>query len=317
MYKQPVVSVIIPSYNHALYLPQRIESILNQTFEDLELIILDDCSSDASQDVIRDYTVRSPKIRAFYNQENSGSTFFQWQKGLELAKGKFIWIAESDDFAEESFLEKLVTILESDSAIALAYCNSTIVNEYNQPLGTTADWKNVSFTTSHWSEDFVATGQAELDAYLSKTCTINNASSVLFRKEALLRAGGVDTSYRYTGDWLMYQKLCLQGNIAYLSACLSNYREHSSNASKKSTIDSKDLLERQQCFAFVFAKISDPKEKAAMLKVASTELAALTYNLLRRNYKPMLFLTYAKRISTIDKVYYFKAQWLAFKSLTR
>ncbi len=317
MDRLPKVSVIIPSFNHAQYLPQRIESVLNQSFTSFELIILDDCSTDNSQEVINQYVANFSQVSAFFNKENSGSTFFQWQKGLELSKGEYIWIAESDDFAELDFLKKLVTVLESNPSLVLAYCNSTIVDEHNQPLGTTAEWKNASFQTTHWSEDFIVAGQTELDNYLSKTCTINNASSVLFRKKAMLSAGGIDNSYRYTGDWLMYQKMCLQGGISYQAACLSNYREHSNNASKKSNNDSRDLLERQRCFAFVFNKIASLEAKSEMLSIASRELAALTYNLLRRKFKPVLFIKYIRQIRSVDNTYYFQAQWLALTHLTK
>src|SRR5207342_2166753 len=81
----PEVSVIIPNYNHAVYLEQRIESVLNQTFQDFELIILDDCSPDNSRDVIDQYRVNSKVSHIVYNSINSGSTFKQWQKGIELS----------------------------------------------------------------------------------------------------------------------------------------------------------------------------------------------------------------------------------------
>ena len=91
------VSVVIPNFNHALYLKQRIESVLNQTFQNFELIILDDCSTDNSKEVIERYK-NHPKIsKIVYNEENSGSVFRQWIKGIKLSTGKYIWIAESDD----------------------------------------------------------------------------------------------------------------------------------------------------------------------------------------------------------------------------
>ena len=303
----PKVSVIIPSYNHAIYLPQRIESILNQTYADLELIILDDCSPDNSQEVISSYAAAHTNIKTVFNEQNSGSTFFQWKKGLALAKGEYLWIAESDDFAEPTFLAELVPLLEADASIAMAYSNSTIVDEHNQPMGTTATWKNASFRTNRWNEDFLTDGRIELDNYLSKTCTVNNASSVVFRKKAMLNAGGVDTSYRFTGDWLMYQKLCLQGRIAYRAACLSNYREHTNNASKQDS-DSRALLERQKCFAFAFDKGLSAIAKQEMLKMAPREFAAILYNLLRRTWKPKLLLSYIGEICAVSISYYGQIQ---------
>lgn len=93
------VSVIIPNYCHARFLNQRIDSVLNQTYSDYEVIILDDCSTDNSREIIESYR-NHPKIsHIVYNEKNSGSTFIQWEKGFELARGEYIWIAESDDVA--------------------------------------------------------------------------------------------------------------------------------------------------------------------------------------------------------------------------
>jgi len=88
------VSVIVPNYNHAEFLKQRIESILNQTYTDFELIMLDDFSTDNSSEIIDDFTARFLNIRSYYNKDNSGSPFAQWDLGVNLAKGEFIWIAE-------------------------------------------------------------------------------------------------------------------------------------------------------------------------------------------------------------------------------
>ena len=101
----PLVSVIIPSYNHEKFLKERIDSVLNQTFQDFELIILDDLSPDNSREIIESYRAHPKVSQIIYNEKNSGSTFFQWNKAvLSLAKGEFIWIAESDDVADPKFL---------------------------------------------------------------------------------------------------------------------------------------------------------------------------------------------------------------------
>ena len=99
------VSVIIPNYNHKDYLRQRIESVLNQTFRDFEVIILDDASTDGSKDILEQYANHNKVTQHIFNYVNSGSVFKQWIKGIQLAKGDYVWIAESDDFADVHFLE--------------------------------------------------------------------------------------------------------------------------------------------------------------------------------------------------------------------
>ena len=91
------VSIIVPNYNHEKYLDERIQSILNQTYQDFEIIILDDCSTDNSKFVIEKFRNNEHVSHIVYNEQNSGSTFKQWERGFELAKGELIWIAESDD----------------------------------------------------------------------------------------------------------------------------------------------------------------------------------------------------------------------------
>ena len=88
-----MLSVIIPNYCHARYLKERIESILAQSYQDFELIILDDCSTDNSREIIEQYR-SNPRVKHIvYNEQNSGSPFVQWQRGFTLASGEYIWIA--------------------------------------------------------------------------------------------------------------------------------------------------------------------------------------------------------------------------------
>lgn len=136
----PVVSVVVPSYNHAQFLEQRLESILNQTFQDFELIILDDVSPDHSREIIENYRNHPKVSQIIFNEKNSGSTFFQWNKAiLEIAKGDYIWIAESDDVAEPNFLECLLDGIQSKSDINIAFSQSTRMNKDGEITG---DWLN-------------------------------------------------------------------------------------------------------------------------------------------------------------------------------
>src|SRR3954470_8154701 len=103
-----MISVIVPNYNHSRYLKKRIESILNQTFQNFEIILLDDCSTDKSREIIEQYRNHPKVSHIIINERNSGSTFRQWDKGLQYAKCDWIWIAESDDFSDKYFLSTMV-----------------------------------------------------------------------------------------------------------------------------------------------------------------------------------------------------------------
>lgn len=315
---RPLVSVILPNYNHARFLPRRIESILNQTYQPIEVLILDDCSPDNSREIIREYAAQDARIELLFNERNSGTTFKQWEKGLAWAKGKYVWIAESDDYAETEFLTELVPLLEADDAVVLAYANSLVVDEHDQADGTTADWKDERYHTNHWSIDHVVEGKQEVERYLARGCTINNASAVLFRRSSLVAAGGVDASFRYAGDWLMYLKLALQGRLAYRGACLSNYREHSSNASKKSLHDGSQYFERQRCFAYLYNTHTMSKTATQQLvTTASTEFMALAYDLLRRTWRPKLFANYVRRMAAASLPFYLRIQSQFVRNMLR
>ena len=93
-----LVSVIIPNYNHAAYLRQRIDSVLNQTYRNFEVVILDDCSSDHSREIIESYRESERVTKIIYGDKNSGSTFEKFERVISVESGEFIWIAESDDF---------------------------------------------------------------------------------------------------------------------------------------------------------------------------------------------------------------------------
>src|SRR5262245_42246739 len=123
----PKVTVVIPNYNYARYLPRRIESVLGQTFGDFEVLLLDDASIDESREVIARYA-GDPRVRTIFNDRNSGSTFKQWNRGFREARGEYIWIAESDDYADLSLLAKLVDRLDGHPSVGLAYCQSWVVD---------------------------------------------------------------------------------------------------------------------------------------------------------------------------------------------
>jgi glycosyltransferase involved in cell wall biosynthesis len=117
------VSVIIPNYNHARFLPRWIESVLRQTFPDFALILLDECSTDDSRSILSKYA-DDPRVRIEFSEVNSGSPFKQWNKGVGFARGEYIWIAESDDYADLKFLERLSAALRAEPTTAFAYCRS-------------------------------------------------------------------------------------------------------------------------------------------------------------------------------------------------
>jgi len=221
------VSVIIPNYNHANYLKQRVDSVINQTYQDFELIILDDCSTDNSQEVIEQYRTNTKITHVVYNQANSGSPFIQWKKGIDLAKGKYIWVAESDDYSDPAFLEKIMAKMAIEPEAVICHSNSYIIedekfNEDNKP----SSYYNKLFNTDRWSGDFVNDGKQELINYMGGFCTIINASSCVFLKSAFPHQNNDLYKFKYCGDWLVWIEMLVKGRICFISEPLNYFRIH-------------------------------------------------------------------------------------------
>lgn len=232
----PKVSVIVPNYNHANYLRQRIDSILNQTFQDFELILLDDCSTDNSVEILNEYAKHPKVTQLVCNETNSGSTFRQWNKGLALAQGEYIWIAESDDFANLDFLEVLLSKITKSQDVTLAYCASNLVDKEGVLLGNTYFY-TTTLHENRWLTDFENEGKAECYKYLFCQNTIPNASAVLFSKNKYLQTSGGDSSFRLCGDWkLWFEMLMQEGNILYVAATLNSFRQLESAQKKYNTL---------------------------------------------------------------------------------
>ena len=233
----PKVSVIIPNYNHARYLPQRIESVLNQTFTDFEVLILDDCSPDNSQEVINAYATRDTRISVHLNEKNSGSTFAQWNKGVDLAKGEYIWIAESDDYCEPTLLERLVPLLDANPNVGIAFAQSAIVDENGKLINSFNENYKFIYKSDRWENDFIAIGSKEVADYLIFSNTIPNASGALMRKKVYEAAGGAEIGWRLNGDWFFYVKMLLRSDLAYVADHLNYFRMHHNTQRYKANED--------------------------------------------------------------------------------
>jgi glycosyltransferase involved in cell wall biosynthesis len=237
----PKVSVIVPNFNHAEFLGRRLDSILNQHFQDFEVIILDDKSTDQSRQVLEAYR-DNPKITGIVlNDTNSGNTFLQWKKGFELAKGEWVWIAESDDWCEPTLLEELLGPLEKDSGIVLGYCQSIYVDAFDKII-----WK----TQADFIEE-IMDGSNFVSGKMMATNAIPNASMVLFRRDAVEKADPGFTKMKYCGDWLFWTSICFSGKVFISGKYLNYYFRHENNVATNSELEGLDFLEGNLIFKYI------------------------------------------------------------------
>lgn len=217
----PHISVIVPSYNHRRFLPMRMETILNQTRQDFELILLDDASPDGSGEFLETF-LHHPRVRVIRNDANTGSPFVQWNRGLSEARGELIWIAESDDVASLQFLEVLAGILDRDQSIGLAFCCSQRIDEEGTVLSeTTAHPENTI-----WQCDFQMKGPPFVSGPLYFSNLIVSASAVVFRRHLYEMVGPAPTEFRLAGDWLQWCRMLLISDVYYVAQVLSATRIH-------------------------------------------------------------------------------------------
>ena len=227
----PFVSVIVPNYNHARFLTERIDSILQQDYQDYELILLDDKSTDNSAEVLASYATHPKVSHLIVNDVNSGSPFVQWQKGLELAQGEYIWLAESDDVAAPDFLSKLTHFANNEADVAIAFARSYRIDEHGNNQGFNA-WGEV-IQPARWTAPYVNAGNSEIARFLIHRNTIPNASAVLFKRSLGLKYISDIMNYRYCGDWLFWILLASHGNVAYSPETFNYFRRYDTATSLK------------------------------------------------------------------------------------
>lgn len=222
----PKVSVIVPNFEHANYLNTRLDSILEQSFRDFEVILLDDASKDRSPQILSAYALALPNWQFEANKTNSGSPFQQWKKGLDLSQGEYIWIAESDDSADPELLKELVQILDENPSVGIAYAQSMLMDENGQSLHSYRENLEFIYKSEAWQSDFIKKGTEACREWLFYHNPIPNASGALFRKSAIDAVGGPDVTMRLNGDWHFYAKILLHYDLAFKAKDLNYFRVH-------------------------------------------------------------------------------------------
>lgn len=264
----PLVTAVVPSYRHGQYIKQRIESILQQTFKDFELIIIDDCSQDNSDEIILALQLQYG-FQYIRNEHNSGTPFAAWERAAKIARGRYIWICESDDVAEPSFLEVGVAALEAAPQAVLFYCDSFVIDTNGTRVGHTDEYFHNIWKETRWDESFTNDGVAELGAFQVRGQTVPNMSSALIRTDAFRAAYRPFLKrLKLCGDWLFVGWVLEHGTVVYRKSTLNNFRRHE-QTSRASVTSARSQAE------FVITKyllfLASRRPTADLAKVLSTD----------------------------------------------
>lgn len=227
----PRIDAVVPNYNHARHLAERIASIEAQTLPVSRVVLLDDASRDASAGVLQvigQYCEPAPLL--LRRRENSGSPFLQWREGVRRARGEFVWIAEADDVAEPGLLAALAEAMRRDSGIVLAYAQSCRIDRDGRVLAPDYLGWTDDLDAARWRAPYTVQGRVEIARALAVKNTIPNVSAVLFRRDALeavLEERMAEIAdLRIAGDWATYLYLACMGRIHFEPAVGNRHRHH-------------------------------------------------------------------------------------------
>lgn len=216
--KNPKVSVVTAMYKHKPFLKRRVDSILNQTFQDWEWIIVDDCSPDGSFEYARELTAHDPRVTLLQNDQNRHIAYTN-QRGIDLAHGEFLYRTDSDDYCDYRFLERMTEVMERHPKVCMAHCRGLYLDLED---GIWGGWpKRKNYVVDGWDEF-----RRQIVHYNIKS------PNLFFRREAVVAAGGFTTlPLLCSHDWYLSLRVCLMGDVAFVDEPLAAQRKHAGNVS--------------------------------------------------------------------------------------
>ncbi|MGH9380125.1 MAG: glycosyltransferase [Thermoanaerobaculia bacterium] len=256
----PTVSAVVPNYNHARFLEQRLDSILAQTYPHVDVLVLDDCSTDDSCDIIERYQDRHPgRIRTLFNDSRSGNVFRQWRKGVDETDGELVWICESDDDCEPDFLAKLVPHFR-DRAVSVAFGRIQFIEQNGRPREGLDEYRE-SAEAGIWNGPLTRPAREWFANGFGVNNLIANVGGCLWRRPALSDAVWREAeSYAVLGDWFLHAKVAGGGKIAWEPEAVAYFRQHGANQSVTSFVKPTYYREHERLMLFLRRQWGVPDE---------------------------------------------------------
>ncbi len=236
----PKVTVCLPTFNKARYVPAAIESVLAQEFRDYELLIVNDASPDQTDEIVRGFG--DTRIRYIRNPRNMGLVE-NWNRCLNLAEGDYAIIFHDDDVMLPGLLQREVEVLDRDSKVVLVHAAAQAIDESGAvfcvppphtwpPLSS-----GIEFVTRYWTQGYVV------------------MPSAMFRRSLALKLGAFNPDLRYSADADLWQRMAFEGQVAFLDELLISNRVHSAQTSQKILTNSLQMLDERLKLARVTRKL--------------------------------------------------------------
>jgi glycosyltransferase involved in cell wall biosynthesis len=204
--QQPLVTVIIPCYNYASYLPESVGSILKQTYKNWECLIIDDGSTDNTKEVAETLASKDPRIK-YYLQRNSGPTVAR-NYGLKLSNGEFIQFLDADDLIEDQKLEKQIECFAKNNDRDIVYSG---VKYFASP-DISVLYDNLDLRSGPWMKDYSGRGEVMIAALLNANIMV--ISSPLTRISLFEKHGGMNEALQFNEDWELWARFAI-GNAMF------------------------------------------------------------------------------------------------------
>jgi glycosyltransferase involved in cell wall biosynthesis len=217
-----LVSIVVTSYNHARFLARRMDSLILQTYPHIEILVIDDCSTENNVEILRRYEAH-PSVRLVLRQQNAGLVPVMNQ-GIEMASGEFILIAQCDDDCDPRMVERLVGALTRQPTAGMAFCRSLMVDEQDRVVGNDFSVRERSFR-SRCAADTLLSG-AEMSRFLLTACVIPNLSALLMRRACLATVGNLSGAFAVCVDWELFFRVAARYDVAYVAEPLNRFRQH-------------------------------------------------------------------------------------------
>lgn len=215
----PLVSICLPTYNYAHYLPEAISSCLKQSYERVEVIITDDASTDNSREVIRSFG--DPRIRFFENPERLGLVG-NWNEALSYVRGEIVKFIFADDYLADNAVEEIVAAYE-DPRVDLVFSSARVIDGRGEYV----------YTHEPYTQSGHLPGAQEVPRCVMRGNYIGGPSSVAVRSSAFERVGLFSDALRFYVDLEMWIRILLRGDAYFLSEALVYVRQHEGSETRR------------------------------------------------------------------------------------
>lgn len=265
--KNPLVSVIMPAYNSEKYIAEAIDSILGQTFQDFELIIIDDCCKDHTAEIVRGYT--DDRIVFIQNEVNKGF-LYGLNYGIEIARGKYIARLDDDDTSYPDRLQKQVDYLDEHEDVVL--------------VGTRIDEKRNGVICEQMVTPIGTSNQIRFELFYENGSIAH--SSFMMRKEVLEKHHIKYEIFKQVPDYHMLTCICQYGDLARLDETLVTWRIHPQQSTNvRSRRMKTDEFDKARCMYIETLALTE-EYKLILKKAVCRELnGKADYNLFHKAFE--------------------------------